>query len=136
MEESTTEEDLVRQCDELTANATLLNGCCIIGESVEQCIDVTSERGVDAVTRKVCHFLNLPLYLQSLMPTVQTDHAITATSVLARFGLGKLAERLVRDAIHDIKNLISLDPNCHVYFNKLLLWFEETATVRLLQASG
>ena len=70
------------------------------------------------------------------MPTVQTDLAITATSVLARFGLGKLADRLVRDGIHDIKNLISLDPNCHVYFNKLLLWFEETATVRLSQACG
>lgn len=74
------DEDLVRQCDELTAKATLLNACCIIGESVEQCIDVTPERGVDAVTRKVCHFLNLPL------PSIADAHSSDGSRHHSYFG--------------------------------------------------
>ena len=69
------------------------------------------------------------------MPIVQTEVPV-AILVLARFGLRKIAERLTRDGIHDITNLISLDTHCRFYFNMLLLWFEETITVRLLKASG
>ena len=61
---------------------------------------------------------------------VQTSHAITAMSLFSSFGFEELARRLLtQNGVHHLSNLLSLDPNCHGYFDKLNLWFERTDVV-------
>lgn len=51
--------------------------------------------------------------------------------ILRQFGLEGLAEALeVVDGVHEIWNLLSLDPHLHSEFDRLDLWFEGTSKVR------
>jgi hypothetical protein len=40
------------------------------------------------------------------------------------FGFEDLPEKLVRNGIHTLENVITLDLNFHVFFEKLMVWFE------------
>jgi len=57
----------------------------------------------------------------------KTDYAVTAISILRDFGLHDLVQRLcVRNGVHRLGNLLSLEPSCHIHFDRLNLWFEST----------
>ena len=52
-------------------------------------------------------------------------------SILDAFGLKDLTEKfLAANGVHELTNLLSLDPICHRYFDDLNLWFEHTEDVR------
>ena len=57
-------------------------------------------------------------------------------SILDSFGLQNLTEKfLAVNGVHELTNLLSLDPTCHRYFDDLNLWFEPTEEVRHLLTS-
>jgi hypothetical protein len=95
--------------------------------------------GVDEnprVMNKVCavNFFSFPS-LTAHPPMVQTSHAASAMSLLESFGLGGLVQSLLAEGgVHRLGNLLSLEPNCHGYFDKLQMWFEHTEEVRRLLA--
>ena len=76
-----------------------------------------------------CHFLQSSFAPST--PLVQTGYATSALSILETFGLNDLTEKfLAANGVHELTNLLSLDPICHRYFDDLNLWFENTEEVR------
>ena len=62
---------------------------------------------------------------------VQTRYASGALTIMGFFGLGDLVDSFVlRNGVHCLENLLSLDPICHADFDRLNLWFEHTGEVR------
>ena len=47
-----------------------------------------------------------------------------AMSIVKSFGLNDLVQGLEEEGADRLGNLLSLDPTCRCYFDKLNLWFE------------
>ena len=75
------------------------------------------------------HFLWLSATHVAEIP-VQIEFAASALTILECFGLKNHVEKLLpQGGVHDVRNLLSLEPNCHTYFDKLNLWFERSKNV-------
>ena len=78
-----------------------------------------------------------PVFRHTLTPSMaQIHHASGALTIMRFFGLGDLVDSfLLRNGVHRLQNLLSLDPICHADFDRLNLWFEHTGEVRYLSTS-
>lgn len=127
--------ELGRQCKELGAGYASVKVCHIMGRSTQRDIHATGERGADAMTNEVRHSVQIPRYPYSSTPVIQTYISAAPLSVLTAPRLDDLIKSLaIRDGIHSLGNLLSLNVNCRDWFDNLELWFERTTDVRLPQA--
>ncbi|KAF8258606.1 hypothetical protein EI94DRAFT_1754177 [Lactarius quietus] len=93
---------------QLSAGVSTVAACHILSESTMQGIDPTG------TSKDVC-----------VMD--KRRHAASAMSLLSSFGLDDLVQSLLAEGgVHRLGNLLSLDPNCHYFFDGLDLWFEHT----------
>lgn len=112
--------------------------CVVTGyfdfKSVKENQDVAQRRSTQrraVATINACHILSASTMRDvdsAGSPTSdKTEFAASALSILKVFGLEHLVNRLLpRDGVHDIRNLLSLEPNCHGYFDNLNMWFEHS----------
>lgn len=64
-------------------------------------------------------------------PIIQTHYATGAMAILEHFGFPKFTEVFKRPGgVHQVWNILSLEPNLHFDFDNLNLWFEHTDQVR------
>ena len=109
--------ELARKCEEERIPDCPLQACHILNESTMQGIDPDGNVAVD----KICYG---PPHPPSLTIS-QTEYATTALSILEDFGCVHLADELKKaNGIHSPKNMLSMQPICHIYFDNLQLWFE------------
>jgi len=65
-----------------------------------------------------------------LLTRYPARRAAGALAILEHFGLTALTDALKKSGgIHEVWNLLSLEPNLHSKFDHLNLWFESTSQV-------
>ena len=121
---------LKQLCVDLGATYTAVHARHILSESTMQGVDPAGDSEKAATVNKVCSIGVSCSLLPPSIPLVQTEHAVTAMAVLSHFGLENLvSDLLAKDGVHDTGNLLSLEPNIHIRFDRLNLWFEGTEEV-------
>jgi len=121
-------EELQQECTRVDGVIGNVQACQILSESTAQDIDPTG-KGKESAANKV-RAVTVSRVLH--VPTAhQTGLAVDAMAVLSHFGLeGLVDEFLAANGVHNLGNLLSLEPNIHTKFDNLNLWFEGTAEVR------
>lgn len=90
-----------------------------------------SEQRGGVMTINACHILSAST-MKDVNTTggptsAKTEFAANVIAILQCFGLEDRVDKLVpHDGVHDVKNLLSLAPHCHEYFDRLDLWFERS----------
>ena len=121
---------LRQSCVDLGTGSATVQACHILNESTMQGVDPVGDGEKDTAANEVCAIGVSCSLLPPPIPLVQTEHAVTAMTVLEHFGLENLvSELLAKDGVHDTGNLLSLELNIYHKFDKLILWFEGTDKV-------
>lgn len=108
---------------------SIVDVCHIVNESTMQGVDPSRDGKGDSVVNKVWA-ISFPIPFYNLHPIVQTDCATNAPGTPESFGPGRIIQALlVGNGVHNLGNLISLEPHCRGCFNNLELWFEATDEV-------
>jgi len=124
-------------------NALVRDGFrCVVSGRYDMHAMTASAELFEAVTRfgkspaslECCHILSEST-LQAADPSnlekaaKKRTHATTVLTVLDTFGLEKqVAEFVVKDGVHHLSNILTMEPNYHKFFDELKVWFEETET--------